>query len=73
MYKAVGRSEETWDDNYVECRPMKITEQYSDLMTTSWLDAKEELDQYQALDNVTEEEKCRLLCKVLTVRQVHMF
>ena len=69
MNQAVGQSEETWENINVECRPMNIAEQYSDLMATSWLDAKEELDQCQGFK---EEEKCRLLCRVLTVRHMHV-
>ena len=70
MNKVVGRSEETWENINVECRPMNIAEQYADLMATSWLDAKEELDQCKGFK---EEEKCRLLCRVLMVRQKYIF
>ena len=50
----------------IQARPMKIADDYSQLMSSAWLDAKSELDDvYQ--DDAREAEVVKLLLDVLMV------
>ena len=63
MSAAMSVDEESTENINIECRPMTVTDEYHNFMSETWLDAKTELDE---ATEMTEKEKCELLCKILT-------
>ena len=66
MSAAMSVDEESTENINIECRPMTVTDKYLNFMSETWLDAKTELDE---ATEMTEKEKCELLCKILTVKR----
>ena len=66
MNEAVAAKEDNFENINIDCRPMTVADDYQNLVSNAWLDAKEALDDCKECD-MSEQEKTELLCRVLEV------
>ena len=66
MNEAVAAKEDNFENINIDCRPMTVSDDYQNLMSNAWLDAKEALDDCEDCD-MREQEKTKFLCRVLEV------
>ena len=59
--------EDDFENINIDCRPMTVADDYQNLMSNAWLDAKEALDDCEDCD-MNEQEKTKLLCRMLEVQ-----